>query len=242
MNLRMFLLSISVLLAFTQSLNALNTRLSILRQSGSVTHQWKYMPTGEEVTQQGLKSKQYPLVLLPSATYIESEMINIEGCDLEMSISYFVATSDTHSVKVELIDENDCVIYSYYNEDFQASSQLSGGATMTIGILPNAKKAKIRVSLSDAYNNNEAINVKELQLYSKNGAGINTISTNGISVKSESHKLIVSSDKNTSLEIITTRGAIVKKCAIFPGENHFSLYPGIYIIKIGTKAHKISIP
>ena len=241
MNLRMFLLSISVLLAFTQSLNALNTRLSILRQSGTVTHQWKYMPSGVEVTQQGLKSKQYPLVLLPSATYIESDMINIEGCDLEMSISYFVATSDTHSVKVELIDENDCVIYSYYNEDFQASSQLSGGATMTIGILQNAKKAKIRVSLSDAYNVSEAINVKELELYSKNGAGINSISTNGISVKSESNTLIVSSDKSTTLEVISTEGVIIKKCTIHPGENQLTLSPGLYIIKVDTKTYKILI-
>lgn len=240
MKLRVLLLSIIATFAFIQSLNAA-TRLSILRQSGSVTHQWQYMPSGILVTQQGIKSKQYPITLLPTATYIESEFINIEGCDLEMTISYNVATDDTHSAKVELIDENGNTIYSFVNEEFQASSQLTGGEIITIGVLNGATRAKIRVSLSEAYNSNEAINITALELYSKNGAGINSISTDDFNISCQQQSLIVSSDKNTSLEVISTGGSHVKKCALHPGENRLFLAPGLYIIKIGSHSRKVII-
>lgn len=240
MKLRVLLYSIIATLAFSQSLNAA-TRLSILRQSGSVTHQWQYMPSGDTITQQGIKSKQYPITLLPTATYIESEFIAIEGCDLEMTISYNVATADTHSAKVELIDENGNTIYSFVNEEFQASSQLTGGEIITIGVLQESTKAKIRVSLSEAYNSNEAINITALELYSKNGAGISNITTDDINISCQQQSLIVSSDKNTTLEVISTEGSLVKKCAILPGENHISLSPGLYIIKVGSHTRKIII-
>ena len=97
-------------------LNASNIRLSILRKSSSVTHQWVYMPSSEIMTQQGLKNNQYTLTKLPTETFIESEFITIDGCDLEMSVRYYVATKSTHSIKIELIDESGNVAYSFENE------------------------------------------------------------------------------------------------------------------------------
>ena len=51
---------IALVMVYSQGLQAQNARLSILRPSGSVTHQWVYMPSGEIVTQLGLQNKQYP--------------------------------------------------------------------------------------------------------------------------------------------------------------------------------------
>ena len=104
---------IALVMVFSQGLQAQNARLSILRPSGSVTHQWVYMPSGEIGTQQGLQNKQYPLQKLPSETYLESEFIAIEGCDLGLTVRHYVSTKRTHPIKIELIDETNDVLYSF---------------------------------------------------------------------------------------------------------------------------------
>lgn len=241
MKFRGYMLGLAVLMAFSQMVNAA-TRLSILRSSGSVTHQWEYMPSGEAVTQQGLKSKQYPLTLLPSATYMQSEPINIEGCDLGLTVRYNVTSSSNHAVKVELVDEAGNVVYSHFNEDINITLQLSVGEEFVIGEIPGVKKAKLRVSLSDAYDADEAINLIELELYSKNGAGVETVSTVGFGIKAELNTLLVNSVKNTVIEVYNLSGKMVKNNAISIGENRINLNSGFYILNLDGNVYKVFVP
>ncbi len=241
MKFRGYMLGLAVLMAFSPMVNAA-TRLSILRSSGSVTHQWEYMPSGETVTQQGLKNKQYPLTLLPSATYIQSEPINIEGCDLGLTVRYNVASSSNHAVRVELVDEAGNVVYSHFNEDINITLQLSVGEEFVIGEIPGVKSARLRVSLSDAYDADEAINLIELELYSKNGAGVETVTTRGFSVKAELNALIVNSMKNTVVEIYNLNGEMVKNNAISIGENRININSGFYILNLDGDVYKVFVP
>lgn len=227
----------------SQEVYAQNVRLSILRPTSSVTHQWVYMPSGEVVTQQGLQNKQYPLVKMPSETYVESEYIDIEGCDLGLIIRHYVSTKKTHPIKIDLIDENGGVLYSFVNNgaEVNALTMTMAGEAM-IGIIVGAKKAKIRASLSDAYSDAEAIDIMELELYSKNGSGIERAELELIKVAVESQYLIIKSDVASMVQIYSTSGSLIKENAICKGANRIELLSGFYLVKLDNTIYKIIIP
>ena len=241
MKLRIFLLL--VLSMATQMLWSANTRLLILRPTSSVTHQWEYMPSGDAVTQQGLKSKQYPLMQLPDVKYMQSELINIEGCDMGLRVRYYVSTKSTHAIKVELVDEKDAIIYSFTNEDPQLNeSTMSIGDLAEIGIIDGATKARIRVSLSDAYSADEAIHVDEIELYSKNGAGVGHLSSTMLNISVEKNAIVINSDKDTYVKIYSLSGSCVKNNAICVGTNRIEISSGIYLLNLDGKIYKIIVP
>lgn len=243
MRLRGFLLvAVAILMAISYNAYAA-TRLSILRPTSSVTHQWMYMPLGENITQQGLKDKLYPLTYLPNVTYLQSELINIEGCDMGISVRYYVSTTDTHAIKIELVDENNNVIYSYVNDSPQLNtSTMTIGDIVKIGIINGAKKARIRVSLSDAYSADEEIYVNELELYSENGAGISDISISPLEINVEPNAMIVTSEKDSFVKIYTIDGVLIKNNAIYAGVNRIELSSGFYLVCIENKKYKIVVP
>ena len=243
MKLRVLLFAV-LSFVFTQVLWSANTRLSILRPTSSVTHQWEYLPSGKTVTQQGLGQKQYPLVQFPEVTYLQSELIPIEGCDMGVSVRYYVSTVDTHAIKFELIDATGNVIYSYVNDkpDLNAST-MTIGDKIDIGIIEGVDKARIRLSLSDAYSEKEAIYIDEMELYSKNGAGINDIIIlDPIKLNIEPQTLIVNSNKSVEVKVFSLNGMLVRKNAICSGTNRIILSAGFYIIEIDDKRYKVVIP
>ena len=227
----------------SQEVYAQNVRLSILRPTSSVTHQWVYMPSGEVVTQQGLQNKQYPLVKMPSETYVESEYIDIEGCDLGLTIRHYVSTKKTHPIKIDLIDENGGVLYSFVNEGAEVNtSTMTMAGEALIGVVDGAKKAKIRALLSDAYSDAEAIDIMELELYSKNGSGIECAELELIKVAVESQYLIIKSDVASMAQIYSINGALIKENAICKGANRIELLSGFYLVKLDNTIYKIIIP
>ena len=224
-------------------LNAANTRISILRKSSSVTHQWVYMPSGEIMTQNGLKNNQYTLTQLPTATYVESGLINVAGCDLEMSVRYYVSTKSTHSIKIELVDNSDNVVYSFENEKPEVNaSTMTVGDYATIGILDNVKQVKIRLSLSKAYNETETIDIDELELYSKNGAGVDAVSGKSVNITIDPQGIIVGSEKDSSVEIYSLSGTLIKTNAIHAGVNRIEISSGFYLLNIEGKTYKVIVP
>lgn len=243
MKLRFLLFMMALVMAFLQELQAQNARLSILRPSGSVTHQWVYMPSGEIVTQQGLQNKQYPLFKLPSETYLESELIAIEGCDLGLTVRHYVSTKRTHPIKIELVDETNDVLYSFVNEDAEVNTSTMTTATdVAIGVLEGASKAKIRASLSDAYSDAEAIDILELELYSKNGSGVEEIESRIVKVTAELQHLIIESDIVSLVQIYSISGMLVKENAICAGTNRIELSSGFYLLNLLGKTYKVIVP
>ena len=243
MKLRFLLFMMALVMAFLQELQAQNARLSILRPSGSVTHQWVYMPSGEIVTQQGLQNKQYPLFKLPSETYLESELIAIEGCDLGLTVRHYVSTKRTHPIKIELVDETNDVLYSFVNEDAEVNTSTMTTATdVAIGVLEGASKAKIRASLSDAYSDAEAIDILELELYSKNGSGVEEIESRIVKVTAELQHLIIESDIVSLVQIYSISGMLVKENAICAGSNRIELSSGFYLLNLLGKTYKVIVP
>ncbi len=245
MKVRLSLLSCFVVLCtvFAQLSWSENTRLSILRPTSTVTHQWVYMPSGEAVTQQGLKNKQYPLTMLPEVSYMQSELINIEGCDLGFSVRYYVSTTNTHPIKVELVNETGNVIYSYVNNNPQLNeSTMTMGDVAQIGILEDVKQAKIRLTLSKAYNKTEAINIDELELYSKNGAGVESVARKSVNIATCPQGIIINSEKDSTVEIYSLSGTLIKTNAIHAGVNRINISSGFYLLNIGGKAYKVIVP
>ena len=243
MKLRFLLFMMALVMAFLQELQAQNARLSILRPSGSVTHQWVYMPSGEIVTQQGLQNKQYPLFKLPSETYLESELIAIEGCDLGLTVRHYVSTKRTHPIKIELVDETNDVLYSFVNEGAEVNTSTMTTATdVAIGVLEGASKAKIRASLSDAYSDAEAIDILELELYSKNGSGVEEIESRIVKVTAELQHLIIESDIVSLVQIYSISGMLVKENAICAGTNRIELSSGFYLLNLLGKTYKVIVP
>ena len=234
---------IALVMVFSQGLQAQNARLSILRPSGSVTHQWVYMPSSEIVTQQGLQNKLYPLLILPSETYLESEFIAIEGCDLGLTVRHYVSTKRTHPIKIELVDETNDVLYSFVNEGAEVNtSTMTTAADVAIGVLDRARKAKIRASLSDAYSDAEAIDILELELYSKNGSGVEEIESRILKVTAEPQHLIIESDIVSLVQIYSISGMLVKEYAICAGTNRFELSSGFYLLNLSGKTYKVIVP
>lgn len=243
MKLRFLLFMMALVMAFSQELQAQNARLSILRPSGSVTHQWVYMPSGEIVTQQGLQNKQYPLQKLPSETYLESEFIAIEGCDLGLTVRHYVSTKRTHPIKIELVDEMNDVLYSFINEGADVNiSTMTSAADLAIGVLEDAKKIKIRASLSDAYSDAEAIDIMELELYSKNGGGVEDVESQLVKVVVEPQQLIIQSDVVSIVQVYSINGALVKENAICAGTNRIELSSGFYLLNLSGKTYKVIVP
>lgn len=224
-------------------INATNTRLSILRKMSSVTHQWTYMPSGEIMTQQGLKNNQYTLTQLPIETFIESEFITIAGCDLEMSVRYYVATKSTHSIKIELIDDSGNVVYSFEKEKPEINtSTMTVGEVIPIGIIDTADKVRIRLSLSKAYNESEAINVDELELYSKNGSGVNFVGLQNLNIKIGPQTIIIDSNKTANIDIYSLSGSLIKINAIHAGVNRINISSGFYLLNMEGKTYKVIVP
>lgn len=243
MKLRFLLFMMALVMAFSQELQAQNARLLILRPSGTVTHQWVYMPSSEIMTQQGLKNNQYPLTKLPTETFIESEFITIDGCDLEMSVRYYVATKSTHSIKIELIDESGNVAYSFENETPKVNtSTMTVGDVATIGILEDVKRVKIRLSLSKAYNETEAIDIDELELYSKNGNGVETIAMQPFNITTDNQGVIIDSENNSIVEVYSLSGTHIKTNAIHVGVNRINISSGFYLLNIEGKTYKVIVP
>jgi hypothetical protein len=243
MKLRFLLFMMALVMAFSQELQAQNVRLLILRPSGTVTHQWVYMPSGEIVTQQGLQNKQYPLQKLPSETYLESELIAIEGCDLGLTVRHYVSTKRTHPIKIELIDETNDVLYSFVNEGAEVNTSTMTTATdVAIGVLEGASKAKIRASLSDAYSDAEAIDILELELYSKNGSGVDEVESRIVKVTAEPQHLIIESDIVSLVQIYSISGMLVKENAICAGTNRIELSSGFYLLNLSGKTYKVIVP
>lgn len=240
---RFLLLVTALVMVFSQGMLAENLRLSILRQTGSVTHQWVYMPSGEIVTQQGLQNKQYSLLKLPSETYLESDLIDIEGCDLGLTVRHYVSTKRTHPIKIELIDETNDVLYSFVNEGAEVNtSTMTTAADVAIGVLDRARKAKIRASLSDAYSDAEAIDILELELYSKNGSGVDEIESQLVKVVVEPQQLIIESGIASMVQIYSICGAHVKENAICAGTNRIELSSGFYLLNLLGKTYKVIVP
>ena len=243
MKLRLLLFMMALVMAFSQELQAQNARLLILRPSGTVTHQWVYVPSGEIVTQQGLQNKQYPLQKLPSETYLESELIAIEGCDLGLTVRHYVSTKRTHPIKIELVDETNDVLYSFVNEGAEINtSTMTTAADVAIGVLDRARKAKIRASLSDAYSDAEAIDILELELYSKNGSGVDEVESQSVKVMVEPQQLIIESDIALMAQVYSISGALVKGNAICAGTNRIELSSGFYLLNLSGKTYKVIIP
>ncbi len=243
MKLRLLLFVIALVMVFLQGLQAQNVRLSILRSSGSVTHQWVYMPSGEIVTQQGLQNKQYSLIKLPSETCLESEFIAIEGCDMGLTVRHYVSTKRTHPIKIELVDEANDVLYSFVNEGADVNtSTMTSAADVAIGVLGGARKVKIRASLSDAYNDTEAIDILELELYSKNGTGVNEVESQSVKIIAESQHVIIESDIASMAQIYSISGTLVKENAICAGTNRIELSSGFYLLNLLGKTYKVIVP
>lgn len=242
MRFRVMLFFIVMISVFAQVMQSENTRLSILRTTSSVTHNWQYMPSGDVVTQQGIKEKQYALVLSPEVTYLLSDFINIGGCDMGMSIRYYVSTTNTHPIKFELVDEFENVVYSFVNDSPQLNmSTMTIGDRADIGIIEGVETARIRVSLSDAYNNNEAIYIDELELYSKNGASVENVIHQSERIEIDGCSMVINSDKDVFVEIYTLTGRLVKKNAICIGTNRIDLSSGVYLINLDNKYFKVLI-
>ncbi|MBE6318841.1 MAG: hypothetical protein E7081_07715 [Bacteroidales bacterium] len=234
---RVFLFLVILMSVFSQNIYS-GTRLSILRPKSSVTHQWQYLPSGETVTQQGLRDKQYPLSLNPLATYLQSEEINVEGCDLGMTVRYYVSTVDTHALKFELVDADGKVWYSFIEENPELNtSTMTIGHDVHIGKIKDAKKVMIKVSLSDAYKSDESINIDELELYSHNGAGINDVIDDNQEIKIVDNSLIINSIRDSYIEICDLSGKVIKN-DIYKGENQITLPFGFYIIKFDDNSIK----
>ena len=224
--------------------DAQNVRLTWLRTTKAPTNSWIYMPSGDSVTFSGLKSKMYPLKQTDDgATYLESEFIGVIDCDMTMDISYYTTTSTTKSIKIEMIDRQDNVVYSFVNDDFYVGSSLMAAETIKIGVLENVSSVKIRISLSKSNKSTEAINLEELQLYSTNGQdGVETILTNPQNIRVEGQLLMVESPKNSFLEVYSMTGALISKNAICKGANRIMLSSGLYLIKLDDYTQKVLIP
>ena len=139
-----------IVVAFSQEIYSA-TRLSLIRSTKDFTHKWVYLPSGEDMTRDGIKNNMYPLVLTPVETSLQSEPINIEGQDLGVTIRYSVTTLLTSAIKFELIDENGAVLYSYIENGHEINEEtMTVGDTHDIGIIEGAKKVQIRLSLSKA--------------------------------------------------------------------------------------------
>ncbi len=233
----------ALVMAFSQGLQAQNVRLSILRPTGSVTHQWMYMPSKEVVTQQGLQNKQYPLQKLPSETYLESDLIDIEGCDLGLTVRHYVSTKRTHPIKIELVDETNEVLYAFVNEGADVNTTyMTSAAEVAIGVLEGVKKTKIRASLSDAYSDAEAIDILEFELYSKNGTGVDEVELHSAKVVAEPQQLIIESGIASMVQIYSICGAHVKENAICAGTNRIELSSGFYLLNLLGKTYKVIVP
>ena len=240
---RFLLLVTALVMVFSQGMLAENLRLSILRQTGSVTHQWVYMPSGEIVTQQGLQNKQYSLLKLPSETYLESDLIDIEGCDLGFTVRYYVSTKKTHPIKIELVDETNEVLYTFVNESAEVNpSYMTSAGEAAIGVLKGAKKTKIRASLSDAYSDAEAIDILELELYSINDAGVTDAESISAKIVAEPQQLIIESDNASMAQIYSISGTLVKENAICAGTNRIELSSGFYLLNLLGKTYKVIVP
>ena len=224
--------------------DAQNVRLTWLRTTKSPTNSWIYMPSGDSVTYSGLKSKMYPLKQPDDgATYLESEFIGVIDCDMTMDISYYTTTSTTKSIKIELIDKKENVVYSFVNNNFKVGSSLMAAETIKIGVLENVSAVKIRLSLSKSNKSTEAINVEELQLYSTNGEnGVESILTNPQNISIEGQSLVVESAEDSLFEVYSMTGALISKNAICKGANRIMLSSGLYLVKMGDCTQKVLIP
>ena len=223
-------------------INAQNVKLTRLYKSKAPTHAWIYMPSGDSVTHTGLKSNQYPLMQASEPTYLESEYIGVVDCDMEMSISYYVTKTTTKSIKIELIDRQENVVFTFVNNNREVYSSMQVVEIVKIGLLENVSAVKIRLSLSAAKNDEDAINIDDLQFYSTNGqTGVESILTNPQNISIEGQSLVVNSEEDSFLEVYSTTGALISKNAICKGANRIMLSSGLYLIKLGNYSQKVLI-
>lgn len=125
---------------------------------------WYYSATGEEVQAAGIKGRKYPVAMLPEETYLISTPIAIANYEtLGFSCSYYVATKQTHAVALDVLDDNDEVVYSYTFSGTPSSEMSVGGYVSGVEI--NSPVVRFKLRLSDAYNATEIAYINEIQIY-----------------------------------------------------------------------------
>lgn len=145
-----------------------NTKAAIIThilEGTKCTHELVYMPSGEVLTAEGLKSKSYPIKLKPSETYVISEPINV-SCFKDMGINYryYVAKTNNHTMTIDLLDMNDDVFATYeLTGSINSSTKTIGGYFSNLNFEEPVIRVKYR--LTGAYSATEYANINEFQIY-----------------------------------------------------------------------------
>lgn len=154
---------LSILLSVI-SLNVSAESISKFSATKEPTTQWYYVPSNILLESSGIKNREYPIVTYPEPQYIISSPIAIANYEsIGVSCSYHVATSSTHPLKVEIIDENDKVVFSH-NFDGTPNVELAMGGYVD-DITLQSEIVRFKFSLSTAYNETEIAYIDEVQVY-----------------------------------------------------------------------------
>ncbi len=146
-------------------INAQTSIITHVLEGSKCTHEFVYMPSGEVLTIEGLKSKSYPIKLKPSETYVISEPINI-SCFKNMGINYryYVAKNNNHTMTIDLLNMNDEIFATYeLTGTINTSTKTIGGYFSDLNFEEPIVKVKFR--LTGAYSATEYANINEFQIY-----------------------------------------------------------------------------
>lgn len=234
--------SLILILAMAQSINA--ERISILRYTGGITHSWTYQPSGDVVTRDGLKNKSYPIMLRPSELYLISEPIDVSNYEnIEMRVIYYVATTGTHPIKMELIGEDGEILFA----DVETSPSLNI-STMTIGHLvavtaTDLSKVRIKLSLSNSYSDTEKINIEEFEIYGDALNGVESVSADDkdIQVSSSQGEIYINPNEDVDCRVFSILGSCIYSHKI-DNPVKINVPAGLYVIKLGEKTTKVLVP
>lgn len=237
---RFNLIAVLSLLFIAQSVNA--ERISILRRTGSITHNWTYQPSGDVVTRDGMKNKVYPLTLQPSETYLISEPIDLSGYEnIEMRVTYYVATTGTHPLKMELIGVDGEVLFS----DVESKPSLNT-STMSIGHSVSVAETelstvRIKLSLSNSYSDAEKINIEEFEIYGDVLNGVESV-TNDCQAKVSVAQCVISIEPSDTIEckLFSILGTCVYSEKI-NNPTEIEVPAGLYVLRLGDFTQKILV-
>lgn len=146
-------------------INAQTSIITHVLEGSKCTHESVYMPSGEVLTIEGLKSKSYPIKLKPTETYVISEPINI-SCFNDMGINYryYVAKNNNHTMTIDLLNMNDEIFATYeLTGTINTSTKTIGGYFSDLNFEEPIVKVKFR--LTGAYSATEYANINEFQIY-----------------------------------------------------------------------------
>ena len=82
----------------------------------------------------------------------------------------------------------------------------------------------------------------ELELYSKNGGGVEDVESQLVKVVVEPQQLIIQSAVVSIVQVYSINGALVKENAICAGTNRIELSSGFYLLNLSGKTYKVIIP